>query len=206
MYCVYFTTYSGQLMPPFYIGSGLISKILTQNYHGSVVSKDYKEIWEGELKANPYLFHTEIVSFHEDRQEAYNAEEIYQRQEDVVKSNMYINECFANCGFNFKDREHSKETRNRISKSKIGRPCLEETKDKIRQKKKGCIVSNETRAKMSDVKCKPIICIELNRTFKSCKEAADFMNLKNRGSDIANVAKGRTKSAGGYTWKFIEND
>lgn len=55
-YCVYLTIYSGSKLPPFYIGSGTLDKILNKGYRGSVTSKQFKKIWSQELKFyhNPY--------------------------------------------------------------------------------------------------------------------------------------------------------
>ena len=54
-------------------------------------------------------------------------------------------------------------------------------------------------------KAKPVLCVELGITFKHAVEAADYVGLK-CNSDINRVARGITKSAGGYTWKFVKQD
>jgi hypothetical protein len=117
--CVYFTTYSGQLMPPFYIGSKYLKDM--NGYHGSVTSQKWIDIWKKELKENPHLFYTEIVSLHETRQDAYDEEERYQRQEDVVKSDLYLNECFANGNFSTDGQTWvlSEETKQKMRKPKL---------------------------------------------------------------------------------------
>jgi hypothetical protein len=52
IYCTYLTIYSGNKLPPFYIGSTSVNRI-SNGYHGSVSSKRYKSIWLEELKTNP---------------------------------------------------------------------------------------------------------------------------------------------------------
>lgn len=48
---------------------------------------------------------------------------------------------------------------------------------------------------------KPIFCVELHRAFKSQTEASKELNI-NRGA-ISHVLNGLTKTAGGYSWKFV---
>lgn len=90
MYCVYLTTYLGNKLPMFYIGSSSIIKI-SQNYHGSVRSKKYRDIWEYEIKNSPHLFKTKIVTYHETRESATATERRFHMSLNVVKSSMYIN-------------------------------------------------------------------------------------------------------------------
>ncbi len=54
-------------------------------------------------------------------------------------------------------------------------------------------------------KAKPVLCIELGITFKHAIEAAQYVGLKSN-SDINRAARGLTKSAGGYTWRFVKQD
>jgi hypothetical protein len=69
MFCTYLTTYKGNKLPMFYVGSTSVSKI-NNGYRGSVASKAYKQIWISELKNNPQLFETRIISLHNKREEA----------------------------------------------------------------------------------------------------------------------------------------
>lgn len=236
-YCVYFTTYSGQIMPPFYIGSTKVDRILNKNYKGSVSSKVYKDLWRTELRNNPHLFNTEIVSYHGTRKEAYDEEEAYQREEDVINNPLYINECFANGNFCMTGRKHSKETLIKLKRPKTaehnrknseankGKILSAETKEKIKQKRKLQIITDETKSKISQaligrkksVKTRskmkeswvgnlrnnlPVLCIELNIVFSTCKDAAKYIGLSD-SSSIGRCAKGGRKTAGGFTWRFI---
>lgn len=82
----------------FYIGSTSIKRI-NSGYRGSVLSRQYKDIWKSELNKNPHLFKTIIISEHQTRHDALNKEEKLQRTLKVLSSPMYINMCYANCGF-----------------------------------------------------------------------------------------------------------
>ena len=60
MYCVYLTTYKGNKLPPFYIGSTQVVQV-ERGYHGSVRSKKYEMMWKSELINNPHLFKTGFI-------------------------------------------------------------------------------------------------------------------------------------------------
>lgn len=126
-YCVYITTYSGNKLPKYYVGSSSVDKVL-EGYRGTVLSKNYKKIWNEELKQNPHLFETEIVSKHSTRTEALTEEKRIQIKNDVVKSANWINMAYAAPnGFFGRDtsREnhplyqigHTDETRKKISEN-----------------------------------------------------------------------------------------
>ena len=48
---------------------------------------------------------------------------------------------------------------------------------------------------------KPIICVELNREYKSQTEASEELGIKR--ACISHALNGRSKTAGGYAWRFI---
>lgn len=51
---------------------------------------------------------------------------------------------------------------------------------------------------------KRVMCIELNMTFDSLKDAQEF--FKSKSGNISQCCKGKRKTAHGYHWKFIETD
>lgn len=93
------------------------------------------------------------------------------------------------------------EHRSLHSKQQIGRILSENTKEKIRQKHIGMRASIETRRKMSDSYGRkvPVVCIELNKRFRTMQEAAAFINVDRRG--ILACLKGEQLTAGGYHWR-----
>ncbi len=115
-YCVYYTMYSGEDLPPFYIGSTSTKKVLG-GYNGSVTSKKYKEHWEKELKNNPHLFKTVIIGTYDTRQDALDAEKEAQIECDVVKNEDYINMAIACSGF-FHGNKHSEESKEQMRESR----------------------------------------------------------------------------------------
>jgi hypothetical protein len=135
-YCVYLTIYTGNKLPIFYIGSTSVKKFMN-GYRGSVSSKEYGKIWKEEIKLNPHLFSSRLLSVHSSREEAFNSEEKLQRSLNVINNSLYVNKSFANAKFSLK--QHSSWNRakfkNRIpwnkgkrgvyseeAKSKMGRP------------------------------------------------------------------------------------
>jgi hypothetical protein len=104
-YVVYHITYYGNKLPPKsnktdiapsnYIGSTSLKEIIENNYLGSVGSKIYKCIWEKETKQNPHLFHREIISYHDTRQEALWKELQIQKIFNVVKNPLFVNLAYA---------------------------------------------------------------------------------------------------------------
>lgn len=90
MYCVYLTEYSGSRLPRFYVGSTTCDKI-AKGYRGSVASKEFRNVWAEEVTNNPHLFRTIILSTHETRKEALDAEFEWQSRNNVVLREDYIN-------------------------------------------------------------------------------------------------------------------
>ncbi len=93
-YCVYLTTYRGNKLPPFYIGSSSVEKIAS-GYHGTVTSKEYAATWKAEIRNNAHLFKTQIVCIFETRKDALVAESRLQKTLKVVKNPLYTNKAIA---------------------------------------------------------------------------------------------------------------
>jgi hypothetical protein len=147
IYCTYLTTYSGNKLPPFYIGTSTVDKVSTKNYHGSVLSNQYAKIWHSELKKNSHLFKTFILGTFDTRKEAYEKEEFLQKSLNVLqKPEMYVN---RNIGRKlFFHGKHSAETRKKMSESRkrylavnphptLGKKQSEEHKRKIKEATSG---------------------------------------------------------------------
>lgn len=89
-FCVYLTIYSGNRLPPFYIGSTSASR-LSRGYVGSVVSKRYRAIWNEERLSRPHLFRTIILARFQTRDAAYDKERTLQKRLSVIKNPLYVN-------------------------------------------------------------------------------------------------------------------
>lgn len=144
-------------MPPFYLGSTDLSKIVKQKYRGSVSSKDYVKIWKLEQKNNPQLFRVQILSLHETRQAAYEAEDKLLRLRKCVVSPLYINQrCAKGLGFHPKGKQsprygvkHTDATKAFIGKLHKGKTISLKQRKEISVFMTGRDVSDETRKKLS---------------------------------------------------------
>jgi hypothetical protein len=152
IYCTYLTTYSGDKLPPLYIGSTSVEKI-NKGYHGSVESKKYKEIWLSELSENPHLFQTKILTTHSTREEALEEEVRYQLEHDVVRSPEYINMAVANKKFIFVDYDDSEYIK-KISEAGRKRYKNPEEKKKSSESQKKRYENPDERKKTSEAQKK----------------------------------------------------
>lgn len=191
MFVTYLTIYDGNLLPPFYIGSTSFRKY-EKGYRGSVLSKKYKSIWDLELKDNPQLFDTIILTEHKTRKEAVAQELKYQKQNDIINNSKFINMAFASRNFGgglSLSPEHkvklslanlgklkgpqSKEHKANLSASKIGKHLNDEHKIKLSLatigRSKGP-QSEEHKAKLkAAIKNRPIIeCPHCNKVGYAC--------------------------------------
>lgn len=107
IYCTYITFYSGNKLPPFYIGYSSIEKV-KNGYNGSVSSKIYKKIWEKERKENPHLFKTKIIKTFKMRIDAGKHEEFVQKFFNVHKNPMFINRSIGYSQFNLDEAIQNK--------------------------------------------------------------------------------------------------
>jgi hypothetical protein len=153
IYCTYLTVYTGNKLPPFYIGSTSVDKI-NKGYRGSVASKNYKSIWKQELHSHPDLFKTIILTRHETRQEAMEREIVFQEAFTVARNPLYINMAHANGKF-FTSGPLAPETKAKMSAAKIGQKPSPETIAKLSAAKTGKKLgplSSEHKAKLTAAK------------------------------------------------------
>ena len=156
-YCVYVTIYHGKAeLPMFYIGSTLISKITRKHnpYKGSVLSKEYRDIWKIETKNNPDDFTVKILKTSQNRDDAFDYERYVQKYFSVVQNEMYTNKAYANDKFNMYGKKHTDDTKERMSDShkKYNENITEEQRlerMRIRKKcsKKGMMTAWNTETK-----------------------------------------------------------
>ena len=108
---------------------------------------------------------------------------------------------------NSKRENLSQETLLKMSIAKKGRKLSESKKKKISNAGIGRIVSEETRNKISiankgriDPRRIPVICVETGKIYHSMYEV-ELSGIATR-SKVAEVCKGKRKTAGGYHWKY----
>jgi len=165
---VYITHYTGNKLPPFYIGSSSERKVIN-GYNGSVKSKKYKKIYDYEQKENKHLFKTKILSYHKTTEDALEEELRLQKKHLVVKNNKYFNESYAQPNGFFgrdvsgklnpmygKTRYVSEETKRKISISNMGKTHNDEYKKMMSEKhsKSNNPFYNKKHSKESIIKMK----------------------------------------------------
>lgn len=91
----YLTHYTGDKLPPWYIGSSFEDRVIT-GYNGTITSRKWKLLYQEEQKYNKHLFKTRILSYHLTKEDAIAEEARLQRMHNVVKSVKYFNESVAN--------------------------------------------------------------------------------------------------------------
>lgn len=137
LYCIYLTIYRGTKLPIFYLGSTSVQKI-ENGYRGSVSSNEYKSIWLTELKTNPHLFTTKILSTYLTRKEAYNSEHRLHRLLKTHKNPLYTNKSIGgpmssgiawNKGLTLFDEKYKKG--GKANKGKVKGPLPTSVKKKL---------------------------------------------------------------------------
>lgn len=120
---------------PIFLVSFFPNRNLETGYHGSVESMKYKQIWITELKENPHLFETKILTTHSTREEAFEEEIRYQIEHNVVRSPEYINMSIANG--KFLHIGHSDESKKKMSEAHKKRYENPEERKKTSESGKG---------------------------------------------------------------------
>ena len=204
-----------------YIGSHLTSNI-NDTYLGSGVL--LKKAIKKYGKSN---FQREIIAQLDNIENMKELEEYYINYYNAYTSNLFYNTTkyaagITKCtwgdkisksmiGHNFNlGKNHSQETKNKISKANKGKIRSKEYKLSRSNKMLGntCALGNklslETRNLISKNKSKPIIQYSLNLEFiKEWSSTTEvFSTLKINSGGISNVLNGKRKTAGGFIWKF----
>lgn len=97
----------------------------------------------------------------------------------------------------------SEETRKKLSEARKGKKLSEETKKKIGQKSKETHTGMKyKRHKKCTYGCKKIICLDTGHVYESITQASNETGVS-IGSISQNL-NGRSKTAGGYHWKYVE--
>lgn len=158
MYCVYLTVYRGNLMPRCYIGHSTVVRV-NSGYRGSVLSKAYREIWKRELKDNPQLFKTRMLSIWGTREDASKEEVRIQKKYSVHNNPRFINRHINAESFFSGGTPVSQETKDKISKTKASHPYKHppEVIERIRQARLGKKHSETTRYKMKAAAANSIV-------------------------------------------------
>lgn len=102
----------------------------------------------------------------------------------------------------------SEETKQKLSKMRIGMQFSDEHKRNLSKSHKGIIPSKEQNQKnmINNPRRKPVLCIETGIKYDSIRDAGRKTGINHkRIAEVCNRAYGH-KSAGGFSWKYVDEE
>lgn len=111
-------------------------------------------------------------------------------------------ECIRKSVEAHKGKHLDTETRMKISKKLKGKPLSAETRRKMSESRKGRKISKRIILAMTEATSKKVVCVETGEIYKSLSEAGRQLDISFK--NISNVLRGKSKTAGGYHWKYAE--
>ena len=138
MYCVYLTVYSGNKLPPFYIGYCRKDKI-DKGYLGTPTSKEYKEIFKEEKENSIHLFKIHIIKEYKTAKEAKLKETDLQTKLQVLKNPLYFNRSINSKEF-LNSAPHKEETKKKIGDANRGKKHNQEFRNIVSDRMKNHLV------------------------------------------------------------------
>lgn len=84
-----------------------------------------------------------------------------------------------------------------------GRPISEKQRQIVSEFNKGKILSDITKAKISESKSVPVVCVDTGDIFKSITVAAEWAGVA--PTSLSAALHHRTHTSGGYRWNFVNN-
>ena len=106
-------------------------------------------------------------------------------------------------------KKHTEEAKRKLSKIATGRKVSEETKKKKSMMNSGKgnpfygrKHTEDAKRKVSEKNSKKVVCLETGEVFKSAVFASHCLGLNS--SAVSGSINGKSKSAGGFHWKYLE--
>lgn len=136
-----------------------------------------------------------------------------QRMSNSAKGRIMSEEARKKMSLSKMGKKHTEEEKLKISLSNKGKhnvPCSEEAKKKISIANSGKNNffygkhhTNEFKEFLSKRLSKPIICVETNKVYRNTKQASIDLGNKDR-TNILSALRGKTKTAYGYHWRYVD--
>jgi group I intron endonuclease len=138
------------------------------------------------------------------------SEETKQKLREATKGKHLSAETKEKLSKAHKGKKLSNETKRKLSElnkgknhPKYGQHLSDETKEKIRHTKMGVNNPNYGKSGASNPNARAVICIETNTVYGSTIEASREFGIIRSG--ITRCCSGKTKTAGGYHWKYADD-
>lgn len=133
--------------------------------------------------------------------EELNRRETYWKQHFLDQNNQNWNKMLF-CELYDKGGPKSEITKQKISKSLLGKEKSQQHKDNIKKARTGISFTQQHKDNMSDSRFRySILCIENNTIYKSAHHASKELNIY--PSSILKVCRGLFTQTKGYTFKFM---
>jgi len=149
------------------------------------------------FKKDRNLFYVELVTSGLDVLQAAALERMLIAQYNLIEVGWNSSPGSIN-GFS---NNHSEKLKQKWSKERKGKPVSPEHSKKNRVARLGKKNSPQHNKRISEVKSKPVLCIETGEVYRSGRAAAKALGLQ--PSKVSNVCHGKRKSTGGYTFRFV---
>ena len=111
-------------------------------------------------------------------------------------------ECIIKAAEAHRGKRPSDETRQKISMKLRGKPLSVKTREKMSGARKGKKVSEHVILAMAEATSKKVLCVETGEVYKSISEAGRQLGISFKA--ISNVCRGKSKTSGGYHWKYAD--
>ena len=95
----------------------------------------------------------------------------------------------------------SEEHKRKLSEAHKRENLSEETLRKMSEARKGKHLSEEQKRKLVESNSRKVLCVETGTIYNSVNQAA--LNTGSHGPNISAVCRGKTNTAAGYHWKYV---
>lgn len=138
-----------------------------------------------------------------------NLSKIQAEQKEIELIKEYESHC-SKKGYNILYDTNKNKTERNLQKKRKQREVKEITREKLRKANLGKHLSKDTKLKLSKLRKnqpniknrKKVLCIETNIIYNGLIDAYNITKIKDK--NIQSVCAGRSKTAGGYHWRYYE--
>lgn len=168
--------------------AGLTRSLLTTRFNSHVCRK----------KFNRYEYQIEMIQDELSIEQAVELEDLLIKQYNLLKDGWNVSPKSKNGYSNY----HSEEMKAKWSKERKGKPVSPEHAKKNKIARLGKKNGEFWKQRISEVKSKPVMCLETGIIYKSIRQAANVLDLCHR--KISAVCLGKRKTTGGLHFVYVK--